>query len=273
MAIPLPSRFTRSHGSLPRLAWFSFAFAALNLNAAHWDDVAVGMFNDARAQFESAADESGDNERRALRFGEAVSLLNVQPRTSSNIDTAFSIFEEIRAAAPGDDLGLEARYFQGRIEQVHRQTPDLAKAETIFSELARAHPAHPAGQRALIKLAVIRLYAAVDAAERRRRFDEFTASASQLGDVGAKVQMHLLLADVARRFRFGYEEELAHLSAADKAGVIKRSLQLQLLARVGDLARLTGKNDMARAYYTRFLQEFPRTDRRSTIEGYLAALN
>lgn len=260
------------HGLVPRLALLLFAGAAPELQASHWDDVSAGMFNDARVNFEAAAADAAGTERRTLRFGEAVALLNVQPRTSSNIDNAYAIFEEVRAAAPGDDLGIESRYFQGRIEQVHRQSPDTAKAEAIFDELVRSHPSHPVAQRALIKLAVIRLYSVVDAAERRRRFDEFAAAARQLTDAGATVQMHLLLGDVARRFRYDHDVELEQLLAADKAGVIKRSLQMQLLARIGDLARLTGKNDIARTYYTRFLEQFPRTDRRSTIEGYLAAL-
>lgn len=256
-----------------RLTCVALASLLSPLPATPWEDVSVGLFNDAHGTFAAEAEKSAATDRRTQRFGEAVALLNVQPRTSSNIDEADAILNEVRTAAPGDDLGIEARYLQGRIAQVHLAQPNLAKAETIFSELHQAHPTHPVGQRAQVKLAVIRLYAPLDASERRRRFDDITAGVSSLTDPGAKVQMHLLLGEVARRFNYGAEQELSHVLAADQTGVIKRSLQVQVLVRIGDLARLTGKNDLARTYYTRFLEEFPRTDRRSTIEGYLSALN
>jgi hypothetical protein len=262
------------YGLLRRLSWVALVSAALNnAQATPWDDLRGGLFNEAHHTFSKEAEAAGKADQRGLRFGEAVALLNIQPRTQSNIDKAYALLEDVRTAAPGDDLGIESRYLQGRIEQVQRSTPDPVKAEAIFSELVQQHPAHPIGQRARVKLAVLRLYAKTDAAERRRRYDDFTSGAGELSDPGAKVQMHLLLADVAQRFKYGNEEELAHMLAADQVGVIKRSLQVQVLVRVGDLARLTGKNAMARTYYTRFLEQFPRTDRRSTIEGYLAALN
>jgi hypothetical protein len=243
------------------------------LKHPRWEDVRSGLFNEAYDSFSTAASNSTGTNQREARFGQAVALLNVQPRTQANINRAYDLFEQVRASASSDDLGLEARYLQGRIEQVQRATPDLAKAEAIFSEIAAAHPRHPIGQRARVKLALLRLFTKIDAVERRRRFDDFTSAASELTDAGAKVQMHLLLAETARRFTYGDEQELAHLLAADEIGVTKRTLQIQALVRVGDLARLTGKNELARAYYTRFLEQFPRTDRRSTIEGYLAALN
>ncbi len=273
MSLSPSSPHTHARGVIRRLLLLPLAFVTLPLSASPWEDVSVGLFNDARAAFSGQADDAPESERRNLVFGEAVALLNVQPRTAANIEKAYGLFEKIREANPTDELGLNSRYLQGRIEQIHRPTPDVAKAEAIFAELVQAHPAHPVAQRARVKLAIIRLYANIEAAERRRRYDDMTSHARDLADPGAKVQMHLLLGAVARRFGFGYEQELAHMLAADQAGVVKRSIQISLLARIGDLARLTGKTDVARTYYTRFLEEFPRTDSRSTIEGYLADLN
>ncbi len=245
---------------------------ALTSSASPWENMSTGLFNEAHAEF-TKLEKAPGADLRSLRYGDAVSLLNIQPRTQSNIEKAYQIFEELHAAAPADDLGLESRYMQGRIEHAQRATPDLQKAEAIFSELVKSHPNHPASQRAQVKLAIIRLYAKIDATERRSRYDGFTVAASQLQDAGAKVQMHLLLADVARRFDYGEAEQLNHMLAAEKAGVTKRRLRGDVLVRIGDLARLTGKNDLAATYYTQFLAEFPRTDRRTTVENYLAAFN
>ncbi len=271
--ITLPALPLRMSGLVRRLPWVTLASIALNIHAAPWDDAGAGLFNEAHDAFVSEAKTARPADQRGLRYGEAVSLLNIQPRTQSNIDKAYTLLEEVRTSSPDDELGLESRYLQGRIEQVQRSTPDLVKADAIFSELVHTHPTHPAGQRARVKLAIIRLYAKVDATERHRRYEEFTAGASELTDQGAKVQMHLLLAELARQLNYGNEQELAHMLAADQAGVTKRNLHVQVLVRIGDLARLTGRNDLARQYYTQFLEQFPRTDRRSTVEGYLAALN
>ncbi len=246
--------------------------AALNAGAAPWVDMSIGFFNEAHAEF-IKEEKSPDADLRALRFGEAVSLLNVQPRTDSNIDRSYAIFGELFAAAPDDDIGWNSRYLQGRIEQQQRSKPDLAKAEAIFTELIRRNPSHSVAQRAQVKLAVIRLYSKTDPAERRRRYDEFTDHVAKFTDTGIKVQMHLLLAEAARRFNFGNETELAHLLAAHEGGVTKRNLRAEALVRIGDLARLTGRVELAREFYTLFLEQFPRNDRLSTIEGYLAVLN
>ena len=232
-----------------------------------------GLYNESHAEFIKQQKHAAPAEARTLRFGEAVSLLNVQPRTESNIDKAYEIFEEIIKANPDDDFALEARYMQGRIDQVQRPTPDLAKAEATFAELFAKHPTHLVGQRALVKLAIIRLYAPVDAAERRRRYDELNLAAEKITDPGIIVQIHLLLGEVARRVNYGTAEELKHYLAAEKAGVVKRRLLGDVYIRIADLARLEGKKDIAIDYYTRFLEQFPRTDRRTTIEGYLADLN
>lgn len=260
-------------GGLPlRISAILLVLSAACLRASPWEDMSAGLFNEAHAEFVKEEKAAGAD-LRLLRFGEAVSLLNVQPRTQSNIDKAFSILEEVRTARPSDDLALESRYLQGRIEQVQRATPDLAKADAIYSELIAAHPRHPVAQRAQVKLAIIRLYAGVDGDERRRRFDEFSRIAGELTEPGVKSQMHLLLAETAKRLRYDYAIELDHLLAAHKAGVAKRRLLGDVLVRIGELGRLTGRKEIAREFYSQFLAQFPRSDRRSTIEAFLAALN
>jgi tetratricopeptide (TPR) repeat protein len=234
--------------------------------------MSTGFFNEAHAEFvknESAAPA----DQRTLRFGEAVSLLNVQPRTQANIDDAYTIFGELFAASPDDDIGWSSRYLQGRIDQIQRNKPDLAKADAIFSELIRKNPRHPVAERAHVKLAIIRIFAKAETVERRRHYDEFTRAAADFADRGIKAQMHLLLAEIARRFNYGYDEELQHMLAAHKAGITRRRMRADALVRIGDLARLTGRIDIAREYYTQFLAQYARNERRTTIEGYLAAFN
>lgn len=234
--------------------------------------MSTGFFNDAHAEFVKDLETSPANQR-TLRYGEAVSLLNVQPRTEANIERAYALFGELFAAVPDDDLGWSSRYLQARIDQVQRSKPDIPKAEAIFSELIQRDPSHPMAQRARLKLAIILLYAKVDKAERRRRFDEFSQAAAGFTDLNIKAQLHLLLAEVARRFEYGNEVELEQMLAANQANITRKRMRAEALVRIGDLARLTGRIDVARDYYTQFLAEYARNERRSTIEGYLAAFN
>lgn len=242
--------------------------------ASTWEDVSGGLFNEARHDFASRLPDAPAAERRGLRYGEAAALLNVQPRTQANVDRAFAILDEVWSSGKSDDLGMEARYLMGRIEQIHRQSPDAAKADSIFSSMIAENAAHPVAQRAAVKLAILRLYApGTPPQERRRRYDEFSRLAASLDEQAAKVQMGLLLGEYARRMGYGEGQELGHLLAAHAAGITKRNSLMTVLARIGDLARLTGRDALAVEYYGLFLREFPRTDRRTTIEGYLATLN
>lgn len=235
--------------------------------------MSTGLFNEAHTEF-TKAEKAPGADQRTLRFGEAVALLNVQPRTESNIDRVYAILEELRTVNAADEIGLESRFLQGRIEQVQRPKPDLAKADEIYSELIRDHGATLVGQRARVKLAVIRIYASgIDPTERRSRYDQATKDSALLTDAGAKVQMHLMLGEVAKRLSYGNGAELDHLLAAYEAGVTKRRLLVEVLVRIGDLARLEGRKDVAIRFYTMFLEQFPRTDRRTTVENFLAALN
>lgn len=250
-----------------------FFSVALTAVASPWDDMSTGLFNEAHSEFTKEEKVPGAD-TRTLRFGEAVSLLNVQPRTNSNIDRSYDILEELRTANANDEIGLESRFLQGRIEQLQRPEPDLTKADVIYSELIKDHGATLVGQRARVKLAIIRIYASgIDSAERRARYDQFSKDAAAITDHGVQAQIHLLLAEVAKRLKYGNGEELDHLLAAYEAGVTKRRLLVEVLVRVGDLARLEGRKDVAIRFYTMFLEQFPRTDRRTTVENFLAALN
>lgn len=273
MMTTLFNRHPRARGLARRSLGALLFSVALTAGATPWEDMSTGLFNEAHAEF-TKAEKAPGADRRTLRFGEAISLLNVQPRTESNIDRVYAILEELRTANAADEIGLESRFLQGRIEQVQRPKPNLSKADEIYSGLIKDHGATLVGQRARVKLAVVRIYASgIDSAERRKRYDQASQDAALITDAGVKVQMHLMLAEVVKRLKYGNGLELDHLLAAHEAGVTKRRLLVEVLVRTGDLARLEGRKDVAIRYYTLFLEQFPRTDRRTTVENYLAVLN
>lgn len=254
--------------------FFGLLVGAVCAEESPWDKITLGLFNEADGVFEEIATKSkGETARQAL-YGRAVALLNIQPRTQGNVEKSQQLFESIYQANTVDDLGLAARFMQARISQIHLLPVNKERAEQIYTELSAGRPNHAITQRAKVKLTLLRIYATgIDETERRNRFVKGEEWATGLSELGPRAQIHLLLAETAQRLGYGMETELKHLLAAESAGIIKLRLRADVLVRIGDLARILGDEKMARAYYRIFLKDYPRTDRRTTVEGYLKMLD
>ena len=55
---------------------------ALTSSASPWENMSTGLFNEAHAEF-TKLEKAPGADLRSLRYGDAVSLLNIQPRTQS----------------------------------------------------------------------------------------------------------------------------------------------------------------------------------------------
>lgn len=266
MSRPLPLRLLPG---LALLAAAPFLFAADSLLApSAWDQAAVGLFKDAHAAFaqQSPAD-------RETRFGEAVTLINLQPKTDANLDHAASLLTAIAATGSTDELGISARYYLARIAQFHRASPDNAAALRIYRELSDLSSPHALAQRAVVQVALLELFEPrLAPAEIRARFDRLDARGAALTEPSAIRDFHLVMGDAALRFNLGDSPALDHLLAADRAGITRAATQRDTWIRIAELARRTGRNDVAIAYYQRFLENFLRDSRRLMITERLAAL-
>ncbi len=260
---------------MPLRAPLPFLFLAVLLPAADpgdppspWDQATLGLIREAYRNF---ARQAGPN--REARFGEAVTLLNLQPKTGANLDRAASLFTDIIATEPADGLGVSARYYVARIAHVHRTSPDDATALRIYRELADLSSPHPLAQRALVQLALMEIFEPrLDPAEVRVRFERLTARGAALTESSAVRDFHLVMGDAALRFNLGEAIALDHLLAADRVGLARAATQRDTWVRIAELGRRTGRNDIAVTYYQRFLENFPRDSRRRMIIERLAAL-
>lgn len=233
-----------------------------------WDMTAFGLFKDAHILFSEQPDAD-----RESRFGEAVTLINLQPKTESNLDRAAAIFTEIAAASPPDELGVNARYFLARIEQIHRVKPDTSTALALYRELAALDSDHPLAQRAVVQLALLELFEpGQPASEVRARFERLAARGVTLTDPSAIRDFNLVLGDAALRFDLGDTLALDHLLAADRAGIARAITQRDTWLRIAELARRTRRDDVAATYYQRFLENFPRDTRQLMLKERLAEL-
>lgn len=231
-------------------------------SARAWKDASLLLYTPAQRAF-AALNRDPATATRETRFGEAVTLLNVQPKTAANIDRAASIFSALRAENPGDDLGIASAYLLARIEQIHRLQPDLARALALFDELAAAHPDHPDGQRAMVKALLLRLYEPTTRAEKHRRLREADALAARLDSPALRSEYHQMMATAGARFGMPDEWRLPHLLAADELGIVRLAERRNNLLAIAETARRAGEREIALRYYARFVAEALRDEKRA----------
>lgn len=237
------------------------AVIAAGTPATPWDDAALGLFAEAHTSFAEAK-----NTDRATRFGEAVTLINLQPKTDSNLDRAASVFDGLIAENPADTFGVGARYYLARIAQFHRTTPDTAEALRHYRELAALDSPHPFAQRAVVQLAMLELFEpGIERDEVAARFERCAKLGDTLSDAAARRDFNLVMGDAALRFALGDALALDHLLAADRAGIARATTQRDLWIRIAELGRRAGRDDVAIAYYQRFLENFLRDSRRRMV--------
>lgn len=230
-----------------------------------WRDTAFSLFRDANRAF---IEQTG----REARLGQALSLLQVQPKTDRNISEAASLLEEVRATDQNDNLGITARYYLGRLEHVHRTQPAPAAALPHYRELVRDHPQHPLAAQAAVKMGIIELYSPLPNEERNRLIRDYSALAQTFTDANGRRDLHLLIGEVILRFDLDKAAALDQFRAADAAGITRSTLQAEIWVKIGELARELEQYELARTYYQRFMELAVRDNRRRMIEERLAAL-
>ena len=123
-----------------------------------WIHASEYRYKAALREFRTLQNESTGPEKRRARFGEALMLLNVQPRTVDKIESAREIFLDIAYEDPTDELSIRSIFYLGRINQVHQSAWDWHRASLYYEELIRRWPQHPFTQMGLSKYAMVQLY-------------------------------------------------------------------------------------------------------------------
>lgn len=268
-----------SSWSPPVCALLALGFAAIPPRPARadpaeaWQDAALYLFNDAHRAFqEGLAAHPAGPDARELRFGEAMTLLNVQPQTAANVARAGAMLAQLKRENANDAVGIATWYFLARIAQVHQARPDLKRALAIYDALAAAHPDSLFGQLALLKSLVLRLYEPVPMAETFRRLADAESLAARFHDPALLSDYHIAMFEAYARCRRDEPRQLDHLLAADRAGIARPEQLNQVLFTIGDLARQLGRREVEIACDTRFLREFPSDSRAYEVKQRLAAL-
>ena len=228
-----------------------------------WEALSRLLFREAHDHFTAA------QPTREARYGQAMALINLQPKTRDNVATAIVMLRELIADDPDDPTGIAARYFLARTQQLHPFETDVDRALELFDQLIADHPHHYLGEMALVKSGMLRLYAPEAGDRRAELFVALEAAGAKLGHDDAIRDFHLMMADAAGRRGLGQAAALEHLLIVLEVGVATRNLEADLHVRIGELARLTDRPALAAEHYRALLEKFPRDARRYMIEQRL----
>lgn len=232
------------------------ALAALPLRAADepltaaWHKLASHLPGEAGSILAHA--DAADPRARAL--AQAVAQAVQQPATDEKLRAVEQRLNELAAGGP-DEIAAAARYFAGRLYQVHFSTPDPVRAAGYYRQLAAEQPASEWAQLGLVKLGLLTLYALPEPATPAGRIAAVEALLPRVQVPRARRDLFIVLA----RGRLFYEQPLAavltDLLAADAIGGLEGVAQRDFLLQVGELSFRAGAWRQAQAYFTRYLAD------------------
>lgn len=206
------------------------------------------------------------------RLAWAVARLNRQPRSEAQVEGSAAALRVLRDTLPGEDTGLWATFFLGRIEELHRTVPRPAAAADYYRELLRACPSHPAARRARCKLAVLLVYEPTVEPSRDSGFAAAEELVREEPDSLTRAELHLMLGRAVLFFRGSPERARMHLEAALDAGIVNPTLRASSLITSAEIAERMGRPDLALHRYRQFIAENRRDARRNFAQERVRSL-
>ena len=243
-----------------------------SLESRAWTLASRYRFNEARREFRQL--ERSDDERvsRRARYGHALALLNVIPKTVGNIEKAEELFRALAEGPESDSITVRSIYHLGRIKELHQRQPDWEAAAQFYWRMIREWPEDLFTQLAIVKLATIRIYEPTSREEKLRRYGELESLEWLLTLPAARRDYHYVMGVASLSLEISKEQALRHLLACVDAGIKSPRIRINTYCRIGVTAKQLGKFDLARKYFLRFLEEAPRDLRSRMIRDHLEEL-
>lgn len=205
----------------------------------------------------------------ADRLAWAAALLNAQPRTENNIREAAALFESIGAEDP--NLRAAALFWLARLWQDHASPADPPRARELYARLVETFPDHPLAEIGVVRLTALDLADLPGLAD-HARWTEIEARQDLLRRDQPRRDFHWLFAQAWLDAGGDPARALPHLQTAARLGFSNRNIAANTLVQIAELARESGRPDLARETYRRFLSDYPRDGRRHLIAERLGAL-
>jgi tetratricopeptide (TPR) repeat protein len=236
-----------------------------------WEEASRLLVNDANRSFNKIKNAEGE-EKRVVLYGRAITLINVQPKTSTNIDKAKALFNEVIAGSETDDLSVASLFALARIAQIYQLRPDDEEAILLYTDLIKRHPNHTLAQKAYAKRAVLRAYSLKKEPDLENRFQLIVKEAPLVIEPTARRDYMSLLANLAINLEKPPGLILDFLIQVEATGMLSERGLGDLYVRLGEFARAAGKKDIAIHYYNVFLNTSIRDMRRLIVRERLEEL-
>ena len=250
------------------LATFTFFIFVASASAkdaslqSAWDLAEVNLFNDSNKVFQELKGQPGVDERERA-FGEAVTYLNVQPRTPQNITHSQKLFQTLTSAE--DVYAQLSEFYLARIDEDYLTLPDPERAKAAYLELLKRRTGNPLIESGAVRLALLAELSATDPESRRQALLATRSLAQNLLTREGRRDFHLNLGSAlikAGDLKAGLEE----LLAADAEGITRRLSERGAWVTIAEAARVTGDKELAAKYYRKFLEKYGRDTRSYMVE-------
>jgi hypothetical protein len=206
------------------------------------------------------------------RLGEAVALLNLQPKTQANVARAEQLLSALAARADSPQAPA-ARYHLARLLQLHATPARPSEAIAAYRDLVAAYPGSPYADAAVAKLAILVLHQDIPRAEWDARFAELVALLPDMASPEALRDARLVLAGAALRMHADHALALPFFVAALESGVPLRVNRHKLvLLQAAESARILDDIPRALGFYETYVATYPFDVRGHEIRQILASL-
>ncbi len=263
--------FTPTLRLLAAFAFFVFAASAIakevSLQSA-WNLAEANLFNDSNKVFRDLKGQPGIDERERA-FGEAVTYLNVQPRTPQNIALAQELLKTLTS---GEDMYPQlAGFYLARIDEDYLTPPEPERAKAAYLELLQRRTGNPLVESGAVRLALMAGLSASDPESLREALLATRPLAQNLLTREGRRDFHLNLG-LALLKAGDLDTGLEELLAADAEGITRRLSERGAWVAIAEAARVTDKKEIAAKYYRKFLEKYGRDTRTFTVELRLKEL-
>jgi len=235
-----------------------------------WAQIERFQFNDALKTFQLADPQVNPRERT---FGEAIALLNVQPRSEANALKAADLLQQITKEKSDDAIGALSLYYLGRIYHLHLNTPDPDKARQKYRETLQLHSGNPLAEMAAVSLIHLDAYGKKEPADSIKALLALEPLLDDLKSDIARREFHQAMGFAYLDFGDPQDAEnqrraIAHLKEADRIGITRWQAEANLWVAIGEASRAVGDRETALEYYRKFVNTYKR-DRRNYFIGEL----
>lgn len=239
-----------------------------------YQKMSLQLFNDAVKSLEEYHETHPAT--RETRYALAAGLINFQPVTNQRIQDASNELGSLAKENPADDIGVQAKYLQARIEQIHRDTPNIPEALRHYQELLDSQPQHPVAQRALARIILLNLFTFKKEEFQSPAREQLAASlgerAKTLTDPLAIRMAEMVLAQAYFQFDWDKQNAMEHTERALATGMVRERSEGNHLMMVALTAEELGQNEKALQYFREFVKKNERDVRTHTVRQKIAAL-